>query len=82
MDAIRAALGYETQAHADKQTTSDQLGEIASGNQETNTSVPHGGQAPQHTSGNTNSGTEPISGQLGSGAAGQPYDAGNEEGKC
>lgn len=32
-------------------------------------------------SGETQSGTEPVSGQTGSGTAAEPYDAGNEAGK-
>lgn len=42
-----------------------------------------GGQAPQDAaSGTSQSGTEPVSGKLGEGEAGQPYDAGNEDGMC
>jgi len=42
-----------------------------------------GGQAPQNAAtGTSQSGTEPVSGKLGEGEAGQPYDAGNEEGTC
>ncbi|KAH0287466.1 hypothetical protein M436DRAFT_86133 [Aureobasidium namibiae CBS 147.97] len=40
-----------------------------------------GGSAPQDTAtGTSQSGTEPVSGKLGEGEAGQPYDAGNEDG--
>lgn len=40
-----------------------------------------GGEAPQNTAtGTSQSGIEPVSGRLGRGEAGEPYDAGNVDG--
>jgi hypothetical protein len=40
-----------------------------------------GGEAPQNVAtGTSQSGTEPLSGKLGRGEAGEPYDAGNVDG--
>lgn len=40
-----------------------------------------GGEAPQNVAtGTSQSGIEPVSGQLGRGEAGEPYDAGNVDG--
>jgi hypothetical protein len=40
-----------------------------------------GGEAPQNVAtGTSQSGTEPVSGRLGRGEAGEPYDAGNVDG--
>jgi len=49
-------------------------------NRENETSTGHiaGGQAPQYSAtGTSQSGVEPVSGKLGRGEAGEPYDAGN-----
>jgi len=41
-----------------------------------------GGKAPQDSAtGTSQSGVEPVSGKLGEGEAGEPYDAGNEDKK-
>jgi len=52
-------------------------------NRENETSTSHiaGGQAPQYSAtGTSQSGVEPVSGKLGRGEAGEPYDAGNVDG--
>ncbi|KAH0383493.1 hypothetical protein KCU92_g5345, partial [Aureobasidium melanogenum] len=57
------------------------LGSTTEENREGETSHIAGGEAPQNVAtGTSQSGVEPVSGKLGRGEAGEPYDAGNVDG--
>lgn len=88
-NAAASYVGYDATGTNEKAAAGDQLGELLHNKNSTQTAQTStsntgiaGGQAPRQTHGSpmAQSGVEPVSGRLGSGVAGEPYDAGNEDG--